>query len=83
MPFVSGGEKLLNGHVNAFPRCAPCLETFDCSPAGGMVLFLSRNQMGNWFAVAGDRDRFTALNGAQELCEMGLGLGCLNFAHVF
>lgn len=81
VPFVASGEKFLDGCVNTFPRCAPRLETFDGRQAGGMILFLSRNQVGNRFAVAGDRDRFAALNCAQELCEMGLGFGGLNFAH--
>lgn len=48
--------------------------------AGSVVLLFSRNQSGNLFAVAGVRDRFTAYHCAQELCEMGLGLGCWNFA---
>ena len=81
MPLVAGGEKFLDGHVNAFPCCAPRLETLDCRPAGGTVLLLSRNQVRNRFAVTGDRDRFPALNRAQELCEMGLGFCCLNFTH--
>lgn len=67
MTFVSGGKKLFVGHVNAFPRCAPCLETLDCSPAGDAILHLSRHQMGNRLAVAGDRDRFAALNRTKEL----------------
>ena len=38
--FVTGGEKLLDGHVNAFPRCAPRLETLDCRQAVVAVLLL-------------------------------------------
>ena len=67
MPFVSGGKKLFAGDVNAFPRCAPCRETLDCRPAGDVILLLSRHQMGNRLAVAGDRDCLAALNCAQEL----------------
>lgn len=81
MLFVSGGEKLFDGHVNTFPCCAPRLETLDCRPAGGTVLLLCRNQVGNRFAVTGDCDRFTALDRAQELRKMGLGFGGLDFTH--
>lgn len=80
--FVTGGENVLDGHVNAFPRCAPRLETIDGHPASGTVLLLSRNQVSNQFAVTGDCNRFSAFNGAQEVCEMGLGFSGLDFAHV-
>lgn len=81
MPFVAGGENFLDGHINTFPCCTPGLETLNCRLTGSAILIFSRYQMGNRFAVARDRDCFTALHCAQELCEMGLGFRCLNFTH--
>ena len=81
MPLVAGREKLLDGHVNASPRCAPRLEALDCCLASIAVLLPGRNHVGNRFAVTGNRDCFTALNRAQELCKMGLGFGGLDFSH--
>ena len=81
MTFVAGVENLFKGHIDPFPRCAPCLKPFDCCPASRAFPGFSRHKVSNRFTMPGDCDGFTVFNFAEELGKVSFCFSCLDFTH--
>lgn len=81
MTFVAGSKNLICGQSDAPPFRAALPEAFHRLQAGVGVMDMSRHQVGYRLAVAGDRNAFTALDRTQQVREMCLGLGGLDFLY--
>ena len=81
MTLVARSQYLFRRHSDAAPPRATLSEALYRLLAGVALLYMSWHQVGYRLAVAGDRNTFAALDRAQQLREMCLGLGGLDFLH--
>ena len=81
MAFVAPTQNLPIARLHARQPIAFFDEFSDRIGARPAFLIPDGDEVGDRFAVSGKDDGFAVLHVSQQLCEMGLGFGCLNFSH--
>ena len=83
MILMPPGKNLFTRCFDTPPAFTSLLEAIDGSLSGVAFQGNRRHQVGNGPAMASDGDCFSRLDAAQELREMGLGLGSGDFVHLY
>lgn len=80
---MAGGEDLLERDPGSAPAGAPGAEARDRVAGGGTRAGSGGDKMGDRPTMAGDGEALAALDGAEQLGKVGLGLGRLDLAYEF